>query len=240
MSSTKRDHYADQKIDVDEVIKLNTNLVKKIAWHIYGRASHAIEIEDLMQIGFAALVNAAQQYTRKEGATFATYASIRIKGDIIDHLRKASNLCRTTISMKKRYNKVITELQSKLFREPTSEEISKAMGISEVEFREWERAFQANSHESLDSVYDQYSVWFASADDSPEELLNDKDLKEVLKQALQQLSGNEALVIQLYYVEELNVMEIAEVLDVSSGRVSQIKKSAIANLRDRMKNLQAI
>ena len=240
MSSTKRDHYADQKIDVDEVIKSNTNLVKKIAWHIYGRASHAIEIEDLMQIGFAALVNAAQQYTRKEGATFATYASIRIKGDIIDHLRKASNLCRTTISMKKRYNKVITELQSKLFREPTSEEISKAMGISEVEFREWERAFQANSHESLDSVYDQYSVWFASADDSPEELLNDKDMKEVLKQALQQLSGNEAMVIQLYYVEELNVMEIAEVLDVSSGRVSQIKKSAIANLRDGMKNLQAI
>ena len=240
MSSTKRDHYADQKIDVDEVIKLNTNLVKKIAWHIYGRASHAIEIEDLMQIGFAALVNAAQQYTRKEGATFATYASIRIKGDIIDHLRKASNLCRTTISMKKRYNKVITDLQSKLFREPTSEEISKAMGITEVEFREWERAFQANSHESLDSVYDQYSVWFASAEDSPEELLNDKDLKEVLKQALQQLSGNEALVIQLYYVEELNVMEIAEVLDVSSGRVSQIKKSAIANLRHGMKNLQAI
>ena len=240
MSSTKRDHYADQKIDVDEVIKSNTNLVKKIAWHIYGRASHAIEIEDLMQIGFAALVNAAQQYTRKEGATFATYASIRIKGDIIDHLRKASNLCRTTISMKKRYNKVITDLQSKLFREPTSAEISKAMGISEVEFREWERAFQANSHESLDSVYDQYSVWFASADDSPEELLNDKDMKEVLKQALQQLSGNEALVIQLYYVEELNVMEIAEVLDVSSGRVSQIKKSAIANLRDGMKNLQAI
>ena len=240
MSSTKRDHYADQKIDVDEVIKLNTNLVKKIAWHIYGRASHAIEIEDLMQIGFAALVNAAQQYTRKEGATFATYASIRIKGDIIDHLRKASNLCRTTISMKKRYNKVITDLQSKLFREPTSEEISKAMGITEPEFREWERAFQANSHESLDSVYDQYSVWFASAEDSPEELLNDKDLKEVLKQALQQLSGNEALVIQLYYVEELNVMEIAEVLDVSSGRVSQIKKSAIANLRHGMKNLQAI
>ena len=240
MSSTKRDHYADQKIDVDEVIKSNTHLVKKIAWHIYGRASHAIEIEDLVQIGFAALVNAAQQYTRKEGATFATYASIRIKGDIIDHLRKASNLCRTTISMKKRYNKVIADLQSKLFREPTSEEISKAMGISEAEFREWERAFQANSHESLDSVYDQYSVWFASTEDSPEDLLNDKDLKEVLKQALQQLSGNEALVIQLYYVEELNVMEIAEVLDVSSGRVSQIKKSAIANLRDGMKGLRAI
>ena len=240
MSSIKRDHYADQKMDVDEVIKSHTNLVKKIAWHIYGRASHAIEIEDIIQIGFAALINAAQQYTLKEGATFSTYASIRIKGDIIDHLRKASNLCRTTITMKKRYNKVVSDLRGKLFCEPTSLEISNAMGISEPEFREWERAFQANSHESLDSVYDQYSVWFASADDSPEDLLNNKDLKEVLKLALQELSGNEALVIQLYYVEELNVMEIAEVLEVSSGRVSQIKKAAIANLRDNMKNLQAI
>ena len=240
MSSTKRDLYADQKMDIDEVIRNHSNLVKKIAWHIHGRASHATEIEDIIQIGFAALVNAAQQYTLKEGATFATYASIRIKGDIIDHLRKASNLCRTTITMKKRYNKAITDLRGKLFREPAAHEISEAMGITELEFREWERAFQANSHESLDSVYDQYSVWFASTDDSPEELINDKDLKEVLKLALKHLSGNEALVIQLYYVEELNVMEIAEVLEVSSGRVSQIKKSAIANLRDSMKNLQAL
>ena len=89
MNSTKRDQYADQKIDVEEVISSHTNLVKKIAWHIYGRASHAIEIEDLIQIGYAALVNAAHQYTKRDGATFATYASIRIRGDIIDHLRKA-------------------------------------------------------------------------------------------------------------------------------------------------------
>ena len=106
------------------MIKSHTNLVKKIAWHIYGRTSHAIEIEDVIQIGFAALVNAAQTYTKQEGATFATYASIRIKGDIIDHLRKASNLCRTTIKMKKRYNKALTTLQGRLFREPTAEEIS--------------------------------------------------------------------------------------------------------------------
>ena len=70
-------------------------------------------------------------------------------------------------------------------------------------------------------------------------MLNDKDLKKLLKVSLEQLSGNEALVIQLYYVEELNVMEIAEVIEVTSGRVSQIKKSAIAKLRGSMKNLQA-
>ena len=70
-------------------------------------------------------------------------------------------------------------------------------------------------------------------------MLNDKDLKKLLKVSLEQLSGNEALVIQLYYVEELNVMEIAEVIEVTSGRVSQIKRAAIAKLRDSMKSLQA-
>ena len=239
MNSTKRDQYADQKIDIEEVIGSHSNLVKKIAWHIYGRASHAIEIEDLIQIGYAALVNAAHQYTKRDGATFATYASIRIRGDIIDHLRKASNLCRTTIKMKKRYNKSVSTLQGRLFRQPTAEEVSDEMDISLEEYREWECAFQANTLDTLDSAYDQYSTWFASDDQSAEEMLNDKDLKKLLKVSLEQLSGNEALVIQLYYVEELNVMEIAEVIEVTSGRVSQIKTAAIAKLRGSMKSLQA-
>ena len=239
MNSTKRDQYADQKIDIEEVIGSHSNLVKKIAWHIYGRASHAIEIEDLIQIGYAALVNAAHQYTKREGATFATYASIQIKGDLIDDLRNASNLCRTTIQMKKGYNKSISTLQGRLFRQPTAEEVSAEMNVSLVEYREWECAFQANTLDTLDSAYDQYSTWFASGDQSAEEMLNEKDLKKLLKVSLEQLSGNEALVIQLYYVEELNVMEIAEVIEVSSGRVSQIKKSAIAKLRGSMKSLQA-
>ena len=112
------------------------------------------------------------------------------------------------------------------------------MNITLDEYREWESAFQANTLDTLDSAYDQYSTWFASDDQSAEEMLNDKDLKKLLKVSLEQLSGNEALVIQLYYVEELNVMEIAEVIEVTSGRVSQIKKAAIAKLRGSMKSLQ--
>ena len=69
-----QDHYANQKTDVDELIKTHGDLVRKIAWQVHGRTRHATEIEDIMQIGFTGLVNAAQQYTRKEGATFATYA----------------------------------------------------------------------------------------------------------------------------------------------------------------------
>ena len=240
MNMAARDHYANQKIDVDELIKTHSDLVRKIAWQVHGRTRHTTEIEDIMQVGFTGLVNAAQQYTRKEGATFGTYASIRIKGAIIDYLRKSSNLCRTTIQMKKRYNKAQTQLQSKLMRQPTVSELSVAMSMSETELQEWEHAFQANAHDSLDSVYDQYSIWYASDEDSPEERLNQHQLQGLLKLALHELSEKEALVVQLYYVEELNVFEIAAVLEVSTGRVSQIKKSAIANLRSYIAKSQNI
>ena len=96
----------------------------------------------------------------------------------------------------------------------------------------WEQAFQANVHQSLDSVYDDFSIWFVSPENTPEENISDSQLRDVLKSALKTLPEREALVIQLYYVEELNVFEIAEVLDVSTGRVSQIKKSAILHLRE--------
>ena len=235
-----RDHYANQKIDVDELIKTHSDLVRKIAWQIHGRTRHTTEIEDVMQVGFTGLVNAAQQYTRKEGATFGTYASIRIKGAIIDYLRKSSNLCRTTIQMKKLYNKAQAELQIRLMRQPNISELSVAMGMSETELQEWEHAFQASTHDSLDSVYDQYSIWYASDENSPEENLNQNQLQELLKLALHDLSEKEALVVQLYYVEELNVFEIAAVLEVSTGRISQIKKSAIANLRSYISKSQQI
>ena len=240
MTSAKRDHYIGRQNDVDELVRSHSELVRKIAWQIHGRTRHTTEIEDVMQVGFTGLVNAAQQYTLKEGATFATYASIRIKGAIIDYLRKSSNLCRTTIQMKKRYDTVVADLQTRLMRRPDINEISAAMGIPTSEMQEWEQAFQANMHDSLDSVYDQFSIWYASDEDSPEEKLNQHELKDLLKDALRALPQKEALVIQLYYVEELNVFEIADVLEVSTGRVSQIKKSAISNLRNFLRKSQHI
>ena len=83
----------------------------------------------------------------------------------------------------------------------------------------------------MDSVYDEFSILFASVDNNPEEQLDDKQLKDLLKDALKQLNQREALVTQLYYVEEMNVYEIAEVLEISTGRVSQIKKSIVGKLR---------
>ena len=223
--------YAEQQPDVEELIASHSELVRKIAWQIHGRARHITEIEDIMQIGYTGLIVAAQNYTPLDGASFASYASIRIRGAIVDYLRKSSNLCRTTIQIKKKYNHAVEKLERQLLRQPNRLEIADELDMSEDQLIEWETAFQANTPQSIDSVYDQFSIWFTSPDNNPEEEVNETELQELLKEALRHLPEREALVIQLYYVEELNVFEIAEVLEVSTGRVSQIKKSAVGQLR---------
>ena len=224
--------YSETSKDINILIENNMGLVRKIAWHMHGRVKSAVEIEDLIQIGMYGLVTAAQNYVVKEGVSFASYAGIRIRGEIVDHLRRNSNLCRTTIQMQQKYNASFEKLSRQLQREPKNSEIAKDMGLEASELDNWEQAFAANTHHSLDSVYDEFSIWFASNDQSPEDELSDTELRENLVEALKTLPEREAMLIQLYYVEELNVYEIAEVLEITTGRVSQIKKSAISRLRE--------
>lgn len=233
-----RVQYAAQNADVEALITDHLELVKKIAWHLYGRVSAAIEIDDLVQIGYFGLITAAQKYSPQDGASFASYASLRIRGAMVDHLRKNSNLCRTTIQMQQKANAVEEALTRKLNGKPTDDAMAKAMEMSPEEWREWQNAFAANRHKSLDDIYDDYSVWFAAAIKSPEEEVSDTDLRKLLRAALETLPEREALVVQLFYVEELNIYEIAAILEVTTGRVSQIKKSAITRLRDNISQAQ--
>tara|TARA_Y100000589_G_C26936485_1_gene540540 strand:+ start:49 stop:471 length:423 start_codon:yes stop_codon:yes gene_type:complete len=137
--------------------------------------------------------------------------------------------------MQQKQKKAIETLVSSLQREPTPSEIAKKMGLGLDEYRDWEKAFNANVHQSLDEVYDEYSMWFVSKESTPEENLDKSQLKNILSSALKELPSKEAMVIQLYYVEELNVYEIAEVMEITTGRVSQIKKSAVTLLRSFIK-----
>ena len=222
------------KPNVQSLIKDNITLVKKIAWHLHGRVSAVIDIEDLIQIGMLGLISAAQNYTPQEEASFAAYANIRIKGEILDYLRKNSNLCRATIKMKKVSEKASLMLRHKLGREPINHEVASEIGISPEKYYEWSNAFEANVIRSLDDSYDEYSQWFVTKEMNPEESINHTELRNGLKETLGKLEGNEALIIQLYFVEELNVYEIAEVMNVSTGRVSQIKTSAIKRIRENL------
>ena len=218
----------------ETLIKSCLNLVKKIAWHYHGRVKNIIEIDDLIQIGMLGLVTAAENFIEKPGVSFASYARIRIKGEIIDFLRKNSNLCRTTISNKQKYDKVYEELQKRLDRDPNDDELLKELSIDITELHKWKEAFAANKLESIDAVYDEFSIWFLSKENTPEEKYTDLELREALLKALKKLEKVEALVIQLYYVEELNVFEIAKILELTNGRISQIKSAAIKTLRSEL------
>ena len=224
-----------QKINspnIERLVKDNIYLVKKIAWHVHGRVQSIIDIEDLVQIGMVGLISSAQNYKPQKDATFSSYANFRIKGEMLDFLRKNSNLCRTTIKKKQEFEKRKMELQRKLNREPTKNELIEFLDVTDEEFVYWEKAFEANNVQSLDQAYDEYSVLFASQNNDPEAALQDKELKNQIRDALKVLNKREAMIAQLYYVEELNIYEISDILEISTGRISQIKKAIIEKLRD--------
>ena len=223
------------KPNANQLINDHTNLVKKISWHLHGRVNSIIDIEDIIQIGMLGLISAAQNYVPQKNASFASYASIRVKGEILDYLRKSSNLDRSTISIKKDSEKAINILRNKLGREPFLNEIADELGMPPEKYLEWSHAFEASVIKSLEDSYDDYSNWFSTNDLNPEEQINDVELRNNLKKALSKLDGKEAIIIQLYFVEELNIYEIAEVMDVTTGRVSQIKTSAIKRIREQLK-----
>ena len=220
------------KPNTNKLIHDHTNLVKKISWHLHGRVNSIIDIEDIIQLGMVGLINAAQNYVPQKDASFTSYASIRIKGEILDYLRKNSNLDRSTITVKKNSEKASHFLRNKLGREPYHHEVATELGISTEKYYEWSNAFESGVNKSLDESYDDFSNWFVTNENTPEENINDLELRNKLKSVLAKLEGKEALIIQLYFVEELNIYEIAEIMDVSTGRVSQIKTSAIKKIRE--------
>ena len=225
-------NYGEQAPAPDKLVEDNMHLVQRLAWHYQGRVGKFAEIEDLMQAGYLGLVDASQRYSTREGVTFAAYAAIRVRGSIVDLLRRNSNLCRSTISMRQRISKARLDLEHSLGRAPQIEEVAEAMQMTLTELQDWEAKFQVNQLQSLDEVYTDHSLLFRDQGELPEDKLEQNQLKVHLRESIKDLPEREALVLQLYYVEELNVYEIAAVLDVTTGRVSQIKKAAILRLKD--------
>ena len=232
--------YIPEKKNRSLLIESELNSVKKIAYHYYGRIKSAVEIEDLLQIGILGLVDASHRYVEAEQGSFKAYASIRIKGAIVDHLRKSSNLCRTTIARRKKVlaaEKILLDANGRL---PSDLELSDYLSISIDELFDWRKAFQANQLQSLDDVHNEFSEWFADLSAPVEDHIYLDELKAGLRTSLDGLKPNEALVLQLYYVEELNVYEIAEVMDISTGRVSQLKSAAISFIREDLRKREYI
>ncbi|PZU59666.1 MAG: FliA/WhiG family RNA polymerase sigma factor [Sphingobium sp.] len=186
-------------------------LVRKIAWHVHGRVSSAIEVEDLLQIGMVALVESANSFEDR-GLGFASYAQLRVRGAMIDHLRRHSTLCRSAMATRKKL----------------------AATRAKLDYREAADGAEMVQHTSMDEVYSDQSMWFADVEDRADDIMERESLKGALAKCIGELPEREALVLQLYFVEELNLEEIGQTLDIGAARVCQIKKSALDKLRGKL------
>ena len=169
--------------DKEELIKKYI-ISKKDCMALPWASKNIVEIDDLIQIGMLGLISAANNFTERPGVGFASYAKIRIKGEIVDFLRKNSNLCRTTITNKQKFEKTVESLRKIYNREPSNEEVAKKIGINIEQLYTWKEAFAASRLEDIESVYDEFSIWFHSREDTPEENLTDKELRNALLKTL--------------------------------------------------------
>jgi RNA polymerase sigma factor for flagellar operon FliA len=221
--------------DAGALARQHMKLVRKIAWHVHGRVSSALEVEDLVQIGMIALVEAANGFEDR-GFAFATYATMRIRGAMIDHLRRHATICRSAMTRRREIDGARRKLQTALGREPSEAELSAAMGIAPAEFRELIDSTASVRHESIDEVYSDQSMWFADVEEQIDQTIERGQLKAALATRIADLPEREAMVLQLYFVEELNLEEIGQALGVGAARVCQIKKSALDKLRTSLRD----
>ncbi|WP_416365371.1 FliA/WhiG family RNA polymerase sigma factor [Sphingobium sp. JS3065] len=210
-------------------------LVRKTAWHVHGRVSSAIEIEDLLQIGMVALVEAANGFEDR-GLGFASYAQMRVRGAMIDHLRRHATMTRSAMAQRKQLAGIRNRLEQKLGRVPLESEMSVEMGLDAAAYREVADSCEMVQHTSMDEVYSDQSMWFADVEDRADDVMERESLKGALAKCIGELPQREALVLQLYFVEELNLDEIGVTLDIGAARVCQIKKAALDKLREKLRD----
>ena len=219
----------------EELVRSHMQLVRKIAWHVHGRVSSAIEVEDLIQIGMIALVEAANGYEDR-GHAFSTYASMRVRGAMIDHLRRHATMSRAAMAKRRVLLSAKADFEKKYGRSPSESELAQAMGLDGAAFRAMMDETAATYQESLDEVYSDQSIWFADVEDAADTAIERSELGAALAEHISDLPEREAMVLQLYFVEEMNLEEIGLTLGIGAARVCQIKKAALDKLRASLKD----
>jgi len=214
----------------EDLVRAHMPLVRKIAWHVHARVASAIDVEDLAQIGMVALVEAANGFEDR-GHAFATYATLRIRGSMIDHLRRHATICRAAIVRRRELAKTRSRLEGRLGRGATEAEMAGEMGLDPADYRAMVDDSQAVHQESIDEVYSDHSMWFADVEERADEAIDRGRLQGAVAEAIATLPEREATVLQLYFVEEMNLEEIGQTLGVGAARICQIKKAALDRVR---------
>lgn len=224
------------------VVENYAPLVKRIAQHMMLRMPASVQLDDLLQAGMIGLLEAAQKYDASQGASFDTYAGIRIRGSIIDEMRKGDWVPRSVHRNTRLINDAIAKVEAREGRDASSSEIAKEMGISLDEYHAMSQDSMCGRLFSVEESLqdDEHQVDHAATDKStfhtPHQQIYRDHLKASMAKAIDTLPERERLVLSLYYDQELNLKEIGQVLDVSESRVSQIHSQAALRLRTRLQD----
>ena len=216
--------------DVDTLIHMHLQLVRRLAWHVHGRVSSAAELEELIQTGMVALVEAARVFEDR-GFEFSTYASVRIKGAMIDHLRRGSGQSRGASSARRAIEAARKAIETTRAGSATAPEIAARMGVPLDAYFRMESDTRTGSVEPLDDVYSDDNMTFSDDLEQTDEILDRAAGEARLRDAIAALDERSQLVLQLYFFEEMNLEEIGHVMNVGAARVCQLKKVALAKLR---------
>lgn len=206
-------------------------MVKRLAWHVHGSGRPGIELEDLVQAGLVALTECSQRHAGPTEDGFAAYAKMRVRGAMVDLIRRQMPLSRGATERRRLLREKEEELRGVLGRDPHAHELATALGMDEGELAALRSSSEPMRFESMDEVYSDGNMAFA--DDRPDSfsILEDEEMRETVAGAIAALPERLQLVVQLYFVEELNLSEIAQVLAVSIPRVHQLKAQALGHLR---------
>lgn len=230
--------YQDQrKASQEHLIHEYAPLVKRIAHHLLGRLPATVSVDDLIQSGMLGLLEAAKRFEPGRGASFETYVGIRIKGAMLDELRKGDWTPRSVHRSARKISETMRQLEHQLGRDPTDAEVAEAMGLSQTEYYNTLKDTRGSKlfhfTELSDDDGDAISKHAAEQEDLSTRVEREAMFSSLVE-AIESLPEREKLVLALYYTEQLNLKEIGEVLGVSESRVSQIHSQAALRLRSKM------
>lgn len=223
----------------EQIIIEYANLVKIVAGRLSMYLGYTVEYDDLVGYGTFGLIDAIDKFDLLKGVKFETYASLRIRGAILDQIRKMDWIPRTLRQKQKKIDQAYQKLELEQGRMGTDEEVAEEIGISTEELINWQNQTKVTNLVSLDEFLEQGSEVRVETDSSshfeqPERVMEKEEMKQVLIETLQQLTENERKVITLYYYEDLTLKEISHILEVSESRISQLHTKALQKMRTKL------
>ncbi len=221
----------------DEIVVQYAPLVKRIAYHLVARLPSSVTVDDMIQAGMIGLLEASRNYDARQGAAFETYASIRIRGSMLDELRKNDWAPKSVHRKIRQVMEAVRNIENESGRDARDEEVAKAMNLSLDEYYKILQdasILRIFSFDELGVDEDVIGDDMSEHHPSPLDDIQRSDFKSKLADAVASLPERERLIISLYYDNELNLREIGSVLGVSESRVSQLLSQALIRLRSRM------